>query len=83
MTVFCTDGDCPSWTCIGNDSTPELNVPRVKLTGTGKMPVADMRSINNAQPQPQQQQQQQQQFHCQDFNEQNGQTRFLFKIFIS
>jgi hypothetical protein len=47
------------------------------------MPVADMRSINNAQPQPQQQQQQQQQFHCQDFNEQNGQARFLFKNFIS
>jgi hypothetical protein len=82
---FCTDGDCPSWTCIGNDSTPELNVPRVKLTGTGKMPVADMRSINNAQPQTQQQlqQQQQQQFRCQDFNEQNGQARLLLKKLVS
>jgi hypothetical protein len=48
------------------------------------MPVADMRSINNAQPHQQQQQQQQQhQFHCQDFNEQNGQARFLFKELVS
>jgi hypothetical protein len=45
------DGDCPSWTCIGNDESPapEMPVPRVKLTGSGKMPVADMRAVNHFQ----------------------------------
>ena len=43
-----SDGECPSWTCIGTDSA-DLVVPRVKLTGNGKMPVADMRSVNNIQ----------------------------------
>ena len=48
MIFLSPDGDCPSWTCIGNDSS-EFPVPRVKLTGTGKMPVADMRAVNNIQ----------------------------------
>ena len=79
---FFTEGDCPSWTCIGNDSldiqsprvlatgngsdSSEVQIPRVKLTGTGKMPVADMRSVNNALP-----------FQCPILQDQDGYARLV------
>merc|ERR1719445_113606 len=39
-----------TWTCIkegqGGDESSELKIPRVKLTGQGRMPVVDMSKIN-------------------------------------
>merc|ERR1712123_242211 len=39
-----------TWTCLregqGGDESSELKIPRVKLTGQGRMPVVDMSKIN-------------------------------------